>query len=236
MQSGLSYPELSEEAMQETSIALAVDPRMLRESLAMSLKKTYGTVAALDPASDDAAASIVGMEPKIIIVTAHPTTLRIATEVRRNSAQTRALLLSPTIESALSEECLALAPEGCLPTQEETSSVGLGELHQAIRMLRTGHTFIPIEVLRGIYRRALDGAANKAATSEDPVLTPRELEIVSLLLKEPGLANKQIASRLHVSIYTVKNHIRNMLRKCSVPSRYRLIEHCRGKRNQLGAL
>jgi len=109
-------------------------------------------------------------------------------------------------------------------------------VHQAIRMLRTGHTFIPIEVLRGIYRRALDGAANKAATSEDPVLTPRELEIVSLLLKEPGLANKQIASRLHVSIYTVKNHIRNMLRKCSVPSRYRLIEHCRGKRNQLGAL
>ncbi|PIR49344.1 hypothetical protein COU79_05410 [Candidatus Peregrinibacteria bacterium CG10_big_fil_rev_8_21_14_0_10_54_7] len=234
MQSELSYPELSKEELRDTSIALAVDPRMLRESFAMSLKKTYGIVAAPDPASDDAAASIVGMEPKIIIVTAHPTTLRIAIEVRRNSAQTRALLLSPTIESALWEECLALAPEGCLPTQEETSSVGLGDLHQAICMLRTGHTFIPIEVLRGIYRRALDGVENEAPASEDSVLTHRELGIVSLLLKEPGLANKQIASRLHVSIYTVKNHIHNMLRKCGVPSRGRLIEHCRRKQSQPG--
>jgi len=43
------------------------------------------------------------------------------------------------------------------------------------------------------------------------LLTRRELEILKWIMD--GLASKQIAERLHISIHTVNAHRKNMLRK-----------------------
>lgn len=48
-------------------------------------------------------------------------------------------------------------------------------------------------------------------------LTTREREI--LLLIEQGLSNQQIASRIDVSLHTVKNHVHSLLSKLGVASR-----------------
>jgi DNA-binding NarL/FixJ family response regulator len=50
-----------------------------------------------------------------------------------------------------------------------------------------------------------------------PNLTPREQELGSLVAK--GLANKEIAERLNLSVQTVKNHVHSILRKAQVKSR-----------------
>jgi DNA-binding NarL/FixJ family response regulator len=57
-------------------------------------------------------------------------------------------------------------------------------------------------------------------------LTPREQELGTLVAK--GLANKEIAERLNLSVQTVKNHVHSMLRKMQVKSRSdlaRRLEH-----------
>jgi DNA-binding NarL/FixJ family response regulator len=54
----------------------------------------------------------------------------------------------------------------------------------------------------------------------DPVtnsLTSRETEILRLI--EEGLTNQQIASRLSVTVHTVKNHVHSLLAKLGVGSR-----------------
>jgi DNA-binding CsgD family transcriptional regulator len=48
-------------------------------------------------------------------------------------------------------------------------------------------------------------------------LTSRELEVLGLVAL--GLANKEIAVRLHCSIYTVERHVTHILAKMSAPSR-----------------
>lgn len=48
-------------------------------------------------------------------------------------------------------------------------------------------------------------------------LTPREKEILVLLAK--GYANAEISSELHISIYTVQNHVSNLLQKLDVRNR-----------------
>lgn len=68
-------------------------------------------------------------------------------------------------------------------------------------------------LLRRVY--SLVGQANPE--SSDPGLTDRETEILGLL--EMGLSNQQIASRLTVSIHTVKNHAHSMFGKLGVGSR-----------------
>jgi len=51
-------------------------------------------------------------------------------------------------------------------------------------------------------------------------LTPRELEIVRYVML--GESNKQIARRLGISNYTVRDHVSNLLKKAGVTSRSRL--------------
>jgi DNA-binding NarL/FixJ family response regulator len=48
-------------------------------------------------------------------------------------------------------------------------------------------------------------------------LTPREIEILELI--DRGLTNQQIASRLSLTLHTVKNHVHNLLGKLGVASR-----------------
>jgi DNA-binding CsgD family transcriptional regulator len=51
-------------------------------------------------------------------------------------------------------------------------------------------------------------------------LTPRELDIVRYVML--GESNKQIARRLGISNYTVRDHVSNLLKKAGVTSRSRL--------------
>ena len=51
-------------------------------------------------------------------------------------------------------------------------------------------------------------------------LTPRESEIVRYVML--GESNKQIARRLGISNYTVRDHVSNLLKKSGVTSRTRL--------------
>lgn len=68
-------------------------------------------------------------------------------------------------------------------------------------------------LLRRVY--AFAAQANPDASTE--VLTPREIEILELI--EQGLTNQQIASRLSLTVNTVKNHVHNLLGKLGVASR-----------------
>lgn len=58
---------------------------------------------------------------------------------------------------------------------------------------------------------------NFEKAQEDFVLTKRELEVLMLVCE--GLANKGISERLYISEYTVKDHIKNIMKKMGVGSR-----------------
>jgi len=52
-------------------------------------------------------------------------------------------------------------------------------------------------------------------------LSNREIEVVALVAQ--GLANKEIGSRLFLSKYTIKDHLKNILRKMGAASRSEII-------------
>ena len=72
---------------------------------------------------------------------------------------------------------------------------------------------------------ALNPSSIQASTGQMPRqppihLTPRESEIVRFVML--GESNKQIARRLGISNYTVRDHVSNLLKKAGVTSRSRL--------------
>ena len=65
--------------------------------------------------------------------------------------------------------------------------------------------------------RRLSPPDDAGATRERPLLSGRELEVLSLVAQ--GLSNKEVASRLFLSEHTVKRHLANILTRLGLPSR-----------------
>ena len=68
-----------------------------------------------------------------------------------------------------------------------------------------------------IARKILEIFAVKNAPAADYGLTPRENEILKLLVE--GLTKKEIADKLFLSFHTIDNHLRNIYSKLRVQSR-----------------
>lgn len=80
---------------------------------------------------------------------------------------------------------------------------------------------------KGYCKRSLFDMVMNDRSINGKVLTEREREILLLICTE-DLGNKQIAKRLHLSLYTVKNHIHNIIEKLGVADRHeaaRMMEH-----------
>jgi len=75
----------------------------------------------------------------------------------------------------------------------------------------------PPRLAAALLRRVCVLAAEPSAGNLERRLTLRERQFTELLRE--GLSNKEIATRLHIELTTVKNHVHNILEKLQVRSR-----------------
>jgi DNA-binding NarL/FixJ family response regulator len=80
------------------------------------------------------------------------------------------------------------------------------KLLEAIRSVRTGHTYFPRAI-----RNSVPGKLNRAA------LSPREMDILRLIVR--GRSNQEIADALNITRGTVKWHVNIILRRLDVNDR-----------------
>lgn len=89
------------------------------------------------------------------------------------------------------------------------------EVRQAIRDVKSGGAPMSAEIARRVVEAFHQPM--KAKVDEDMKLSKRETEILEHLTK--GLANKEIADRLDISVETVRVHLRRVYEKLHVHSR-----------------
>jgi PAS domain S-box-containing protein len=80
----------------------------------------------------------------------------------------------------------------------------------------------------GVFGQVTDWSEEADATPH-PQLTPRQAEVLRLL--EQGRSTAQIASQLHLSQDTVRNHVRHLLRALGVNSRLQAVAAARQHRS-----
>jgi len=88
----------------------------------------------------------------------------------------------------------------------------LAELANSIRAAHTGTSVFSAEVAQALFQ-----PTRKDEPKEDFGLTPREFEILALMVK--GYNNKQLAYALTISEPTAKFHVRNILTKLNASGR-----------------
>jgi ATP/maltotriose-dependent transcriptional regulator MalT len=64
--------------------------------------------------------------------------------------------------------------------------------------------------------------------ADDSNLTQRERQVLALMADR--MSNQEIADELSLSLYTVKNHVHNILEKLQVDDRFDAIDHARRRR------
>jgi DNA-binding NarL/FixJ family response regulator len=107
--------------------------------------------------------------------------------------------------------CAAAGASGFVPLH-----AGLDDLRRGIRLVSRGEAVCSPRS-SAILLRQFATSAPVVDPSRHAPLTAREWQVADLLRR--GLANKEIALRLHIELPTVKNHVHHILDKLQVTSR-----------------
>lgn len=102
-------------------------------------------------------------------------------------------------------------------------NITIDKLVSIINMVLNGEIWIApniadyiLDVLSKLHTGSTEEDLNQK-TGEEFNLTNREKEILALIAK--GMSNKDIANKLIISLYTVKNHVKSIIQKLAVEDR-----------------
>lgn len=94
-----------------------------------------------------------------------------------------------------------------------------------IRSVSKGATVLPPLLVDSLFSQTVDHAVKetKSKIKEAVRITKREREVIELLSE--GMSNKEIAHNMHVSTYTVKSHIHNIMEKLALHTRLEIANY-----------
>ncbi len=97
----------------------------------------------------------------------------------------------------------------------------------AVRAVYRGEAVCPPQLCSVLFRFVAQTTEEMllADSASRPDLTLRQQQLVSLVAK--GLTNKEIASQLNLSEFTVRNHIHNILKQVDASSRSEAVQTIR---------
>ncbi len=94
-----------------------------------------------------------------------------------------------------------------------------------IRSVAEGSTVLPPLLVDSLFTQIVEHAVRdgKSKLKEAVRMTKREREVIALLSE--GMSNKEIGQRIHVSTYTVKSHVHNIMEKLALHTRLEIANY-----------
>lgn len=199
-------------------VVVVDDGRLNRECLvAQLLAAGFKAIGAWDLASLFSA--VDAGEPGVIVLNVDTadsgTLLQVGLDI---GAGTKVVVIGLSVERE--SEIVTAAEAGVAGLHLRSES--LEDLLGLIRHAGDGKAQCSAEVSAILMRRVYSFVSQSNPDSNTGSLTARETEILELL--EQGLTNQQVASRLSVTLHTVKNHVHSLLTKLGVSSRSEAVQ------------
>lgn len=209
--------------MKKIKILIADDHRIVAESLSTlmnmmddfevvgTVKNGWEVLSFVDTHEVDLVLSDLHMP----LMNGIETTIRL----REKFPQVKIILLTMSEDAAVIKEALVAGIDGYMMKNIEKK-----ELETAIRRVVSGQKYFSEAVVMRLAEVPNQATpSGKDEISEHIPLTPREIEIMQLIIQE--LTNTEIAERIFISSTTVETHRRNLMKKLGVSSALGLMKY-----------
>jgi DNA-binding NarL/FixJ family response regulator len=197
----------------EIRILLADDHNVMRAGLKLLLERHPG-FRVVGEASDgyEAVETAIACKPDVVVLDiAMPrlSGIEAAKRITTQLPQTAIIILSMHSDEGYVLRALKAGAKGYLLKDSAES-----DLIKAIEVLNKGKAFFSPEISKVLAEDYVREINVRGAEDRYDLLTPREREILQLLIE--GRSNKDIASLLNLSLYTVETHRKNLQSKLNI--------------------
>lgn len=209
------------------SLILIDDNRLLREGLAGLLRERSDfkiLVASAD--IGEVLQTVRESTPQVVLLDfglEDDDSLRVTATIHEAVPEARIIILGLL---ALQEDVADFVSAGASGFIMKDAS--FEELLDTIRAVAGGAQVLPKQLTGTLFSQIAREAVRKGKprTLDAVRLTQRERQVIDLIGE--GLSNKEIATRLHIAIHTVKSHVHNVLEKLALHTRLEVAAFTRG--------
>jgi DNA-binding NarL/FixJ family response regulator len=203
-------------------ILIADDHALVRSAIARSLTAEDGitVVAEVDNASD-ALDKAIQLTPDIVLLDIDmPGLLSFdaARTIRTRVPNAKIMFVSAFSHDRYIQAALDVNASGYVTKGESADNVVAG-----IRAVARGRTYFSADVQSRIVVDSRGARLSEVSKSRHNTLTPRELEVLRYIAT--GMAKKEIAQTMHLSVKTVDNHSTNLMGKLDIHDRVELARY-----------
>ena len=200
-------------------VLLADDHRMLREGLRHSLEEAGLDVVGEASDGEEAVQLAASLSPEVVLMDVTMPVLggiEATRRVRELLPDVRVVMLTMHADQAVLVQAIRAGASGYLVKDCSTD-----EVVSAVRAAASGETSLSPELAASMLSEvqrlgsASGGAAGSGAGASgadaEPLITKREEEVLQLIAD--GLSTPEVASKLYISVKTVKNHLASIYQK-----------------------
>ena len=209
---------MSNEENKPVRVLIADDHQMFIDGLKALLKREK-TIQVIGEVSNglDALEFIRKQQPDLLITDISMpgmSGVELTRQVKQNYPEVKVLVLSMYNDREIVSEILMSEAEGYI-----LKNTGRQELMNAINRIVDNSTYYSNEVLNIMMTRM---KRQKTIEKNTALLTPREIEIVKLIMEE--FSSEEIAEKLFISKRTVDTHRKNIIQKTNTRTLVGLIK------------
>ncbi len=214
------------DAAEVIAIAVIEDNRLVREGIT-SLLNQVPDLRVVAGASSGELTLLGAVRPNVVLLDLglrNGDSLRVAEAVKRDFPESKVIVMDLL---PVHEDVMEFVHAGVSGFIMKDASVE--DLVRTIRSVAEGAHVLPPQITSTLFSQIARAAV---ASGRPEVLnavrmTKRERQVISLISE--GLGNKQIAARLHVSVHTVKSHVRNIMEKLALHTRLQIAAYAHGE-------
>jgi DNA-binding NarL/FixJ family response regulator len=211
-------------------VVLIDDNRLLREGLAAMIQTQPGfKVLAASADVDEALRKVREAKPDIVLVDfglADHDSLRVTATVCAEVPRARVIVMGLLASQEDVADFVRTGASGFI-----MKNASFEDFLRTIRAVASGNEVLPPALTNSFFAQIVRNVpvTDKAQVLQNVRLTNRERQVIDLLAE--GLSNKEIASRLHIAVHTVKSHVHNVLEKLALHSRLEVaaFTHAQGR-------
>ncbi|MCV2483416.1 response regulator transcription factor [Flavobacterium sp. SH_e] len=140
-------------------------------------------------------------------------------EFNTNQSSCKVIILSSYDDLKIIKEVMKLGAKGYL-----TKNCAGENIIEAVEAVHQGQEYFSDAVREKIFNTFKDNPKlNQNAVIENPILSPREIEIITLIALE--YSGKEISEKLFISSHTVETHRKNIMKKLNIKSTIGLVKY-----------